>query len=168
MCKSRFVMTVRDPVDIIGSMLQVSQLQPSPESIDEKMEELARQGIEDSLWLREHPAVLTLRYEEFYGNFDYLISALEGFLDVRIERPAREVFEERFNIASVRKRAHELQTFDRFSSDDQIHGRHISCRDGRPGSHRATIALMDQKRIFHRFRPFAEAFGYQQGNPESS
>lgn len=160
MCRSRFVATVRNPLDIIVSMLGVSELEPSPENISAKIEELDRQGIRDSLWLRNHPRALILRYEDFYGDFETLFANLEHFLQASPTPRSKEDFKARFNIEAVKRKSEALESFEQFDSDDQIHGRHISEHSGQPGAHTALLDELLTQRIRDRFASFCEAFDY--------
>lgn len=151
---------MRNPLDIIVSMLGVSELDPTPDAIDQKISELARQGMDDALWALNQNRVLVLRYEDFYGDSDRLFDSLHAFLGVSASQEARNEFEERFSIEAVKERAQSLESFDRFDADDQIHGRHISKKSGRPGAH---LEILDQPtmiEISKRFPEFFEAFGY--------
>lgn len=159
-CRARFIATVRDPLDIITSMLGVSEMEPTPDAIDAKLEELARQGMADAIWLRHHPRALILRYEDFYGAFDRLFTPIEAFLEASASTSARQQFEERFAIDSVRKRAEALQSFEQFDVDDQIHGRHISAKSGRPGSYCGILHSGAIQKVRIRFADFIEAFDY--------
>ncbi len=161
LCRARFIATVRDPSDIIASMLGVSELTPTPEAVDSKIEELARQGMADAIWLRNHSRALILRYEDFYGDFDRLFTPIEGFLGKRAEASARKDFERRFSIDAVRERAEKLQSFDRFDPQDQIHGRHVSRQSGRPGYHHEVLDPASIARIRERFARFIDVFGYR-------
>lgn len=159
-CRARIVGTVRDPLDIITSMLSISDLEPSPQAVSSMIEEVARQGISDAIWLKGRPNSLILRYEDFYENFGALFDALEGFLETTASASERTKFEDRFNIDSVRRRAEALGRFDEFDHEDLIHGRHISPQAGRPGSHAGILDPAAIEGIRDRFADYITAFRY--------
>lgn len=160
LCRASFVCTVRNPLDIVASMLGVSDLAPNPSSISEKLTELQRYGMADAVWLANRPRVLVLRYEDFYGDFDQLFHSIESFLGRTASASARHRFEKRFCIEEVRRRAAALGGFHRFDEADQIHGRHISKQSGRPGYHVDVLNEADIRRIRAAFPDFTATFGY--------
>ncbi|BCX48325.1 hypothetical protein HAHE_22330 [Haloferula helveola] len=159
-CRSRIVCTVRNPLDIIVSMLGVSELEPTPEAVTGKILELEHHGLGNVLSIRQRPGTLFLRYEDFYGNFDYLFDELTRFLKVEIGDEERNRFNEEFHVESVRKRAENLGDFGNFDPGDHIHGRHISRYSGRPGYHSEVLDRDSAIRIRERFASFMAAFDY--------
>jgi hypothetical protein len=159
-CRAKFVITVRDPLDMVASMLRIADLEPTPDHVAAKITEVQRQGINDAIALKDRPRVLVLRYEDFYHNFDNLFGALEAFLKVAANPERRANFDRDFSVAAVRRRSEGLASFDQVDANDGIHGRHVSETGGAPGAHRELLGPEQATRVREAFRDFTEAFGY--------
>lgn len=160
LCRAKIVCTVRDPRDIIVSMLSVAELSPTKQNIEKTIQQLDPQGIDDAIRILGRKDTLFLRYEDFVNDFDVLFDSLGSFLGAPHNLELRVSFEKKFNLAEISKRSASLEKFENFDPDDQIHGRHISSHGGRTGAHKEILDPYAAENILSHYRTFCDAFDY--------
>lgn len=156
----RIVATVRDPRDVVVSMLALSGEEMTSEGIIHKLHELDRHGLLEMRRIRNRPRTLILRYEDIYRDYSRLFSLLGDFFDLRVNKRIISDFESRFHIENVMRKSKRLGGFETFDPEDQIHGGHVSDRKGEPGGYRLVLDDASCRLIESHCSEFMEAFGY--------
>ncbi len=156
----RIVCTVRNPLDAIASSIRRYKLDPTSDVVASQIDEFQRNGMNELPRLVDRDRVLILKYEEFYQDFDLLFDFLESFLGMPVDPGMRERFGEEFSADRVKCKADQLGAFENFSTEDHIHGGHVSERLGKPGGH---VDLLDANavgRIREAFAWHFKTFGW--------
>lgn len=135
----RIVCTVRDPRDVLSSLLRINRQEPSSEAAQRHLEEMMRNGMDHLLKIVDRPRTLVLRYEEFYRDHQFLFDRLEAFLNKHCAPDVRQDFVRRFSAERVRERGRELGSFERFDPVEHIHGQHVSESLGLAGGYKKNL-----------------------------
>lgn len=69
--------------------------------------------------------VLILRYEDFYGNYEYLFDKIENYFKIKIETKQRDKIIQSTNIDHFKKIQEDMPDFTTFDKLTMIHGNHI-------------------------------------------
>lgn len=162
------VSTYRYPLDIIASEIKVNSNQPTPESIEKACQVLERNGLIELKKILNMKNVLLLRYEDFYGNLDFLFDNFEQFFGITIDKNTRARLQTDYSIDNIKKLTESLSP-DEFidqnksiaTGDDGVfHGKHISETKGVPGSYKSFFNENQIAWLRDRFSEFIEDFGY--------
>lgn len=125
------VVTLRDPFDSVMSMVKKTGKEIDDDLVRHQAEVLYQNGFETLA--RVPRSALILRYEEFYGNTDWLLSQISEYLSVDAPQDVQESFAAAFGVetvyAATRDRAWSTQ-----DDGTRFRGRHVSDDLGRPGS----------------------------------
>jgi hypothetical protein len=156
--RAPIVCTVRHPLDVVASRIQVDGDMPTTESIERNLQAVAHYRL--LLRIRHDPRVLTLRYESFVNDFDYLFDQLEQFLDERIDNETKTNIRGRYDLDEVRQKAKRLGSFENWDREDHIHGNHISAYGGRVGYYTEFFGSDQIRRMEEHFREVLAAFEY--------
>lgn len=156
----RIVATVRDPRDVVVSMLRVAGEEPARQSVIQQLDLLARNGLRDLEIIADRERLLVLRYEDIYQNGTVLFRELETFLGKSCTPEVQDQFAKRFAIDVIRERGCRMGTFDRFDPVDQIHGQHVSESMGRPGGYHEHLSQELQEIVTSRCRSLMERYSY--------
>lgn len=156
----KMVVSIRNPLDAIASSIRRYDLEATPEVIDGQIREFQRNGMPELPDLIHRPKTLILKYEEFYQKFDFLFDQLDGFFGVTTTVATRDAFHRQFAASRVKQRADQLGRFDQFSTNDHIHGRHVSERLGQPGGHMDFLNAASVEKIRTAFAWHFKYFGY--------
>jgi hypothetical protein len=149
----RMVCTVRNPLDAIASSIRRYGLEPSHDVIASQIGEFQRNGMNEIPALIGHRGVLFLRYEEVYQDFDRLFDRLQDFLQTGADVALRDRFKAEFDVRRIKQASDRLGGFGNFSTEDHIHGGHVSDRLGEPGGH---VDMLDGDAV----RMIREAFAW--------
>lgn len=158
--KHPIIATYRHPLDVMASILQCQALEASDAEIRKQLIILNRTGLWDILSIRDQPGVLLLRYEDFFGDFDFLFNAIEAFLNLPITAEMREHLRNTYNIQNVKSRIGEDADFSQYDKTTQLHGRHISKFDGQSGYHKEFFSPKQAAYLKRHLSFFIEEMGY--------
>ena len=125
------VVTYRDFRDWLANRMRKRRIEITKENINNLYEDIFKNDFYQSLLKcrdtyagRRKKYILWLRYEDFVGNLDYIITSLEDFLQITINT--------NFSLEHNKAISDRLKTFDNKCDDSLIHGNHIGT--GRPNS----------------------------------
>jgi len=124
--KHQVVVTHRHPLDCIASGIQRYGKKPSDAEIINQIKDFDENGIWDLLSIKSLPNVLMLRYESFYGNFEYLFDNLETYFSISITDQQRAAISSEYDINAVYQSVKQFDDFHEYDSDRHWHGNHIS------------------------------------------
>jgi hypothetical protein len=77
------VSTYRYPLDAVASELKYRNMKLSPLAIEKACQHLERKGLLELNRVLNRKNVLLLKYEEYYGDFDFLFDCFEDFFQYR-------------------------------------------------------------------------------------
>jgi hypothetical protein len=123
------VVTYRHPLDCIASSIQRYNLLPTDSVIKQQVNEFNRNGGSDILEIKRTQVmenILMLRYEDFSGNIDVILSELESFFKISISTSKRKLIHEKYRIESIEKIVQEKICFSEYDPVTHWHGNHIS------------------------------------------
>ncbi|MDB3870278.1 hypothetical protein N9351_05420 [Candidatus Thioglobus sp.] len=162
------VSTYRYPLDIIASELKVNNTSPTAIEIERACQFLDHNGLAELKKILNMKNVLLLKYEDFYGNLDFLFDSFESFFDITIDEQTRGKLKNDYSIDNIKKITDKLspEAFidinhkDSTGSDGVFHGRHISESKGKPGSYKLFFNEEQIEWLRYKFSDFIEDFGY--------
>ena len=155
-----FVCTCRYPLDVLASHLIRYDREPTKEMIEAAITKFESTGGNDLKMVLNRPNVLLMKYEDFYGDFEYIFDSFEDFFKIQIEREKRNKLTEEFSIASVEKKVESLSSPDQFDEKTSFRGKHISKFKGMPGHYRYFFTEDQMLWLRDHFAGFIEDFGY--------
>jgi len=166
--KFPIVSTYRYPLDIIASELKVNNLKPTAKTIEESCQILERNGLKELTNVKGRKNVLFLKYENFYGNLDFIFDEFEIFFDISINKETRSQLKNNYSIENIKKITENLspeQFIDKnlnsaVGGDGVFHGKHISNTKGMPGSYKSFFNEEQIEWLRYRFSNFIKEFGY--------
>jgi hypothetical protein len=162
------VSTYRYPLDIIASELKVNNLEPTAKAIEESCQILERNGIKELSKVKNNKNVLLLKYENFYGNLDFIFNEFEIFFGIDINEQTRIQLKSDYSIDNIKKITDNLSP-DQFidknlasatGGDGVFHGKHVSNTKGMPGSYKSFFNEEQIEWLRYRFSDFIKEFGY--------
>jgi len=162
------VSTYRYPLDIIASEIKVNNTEPTAMAIEQACQNLERNGLVEMKKVLNMKNVLLLKYEDFYGNLDFLFDHFEVFFSIKISDNTRSKLKDDYSIENIQQLTDELPS-DQFidknhaiavGSDGVFHGKHISKTKGKPGSYRDLFNEEQIDWLNYRFSKFMKDFGY--------
>lgn len=157
---SPIVATYRNPVDIVASLLLVSNSSMTDANIREQCILLNTQGIWDLLTIRNRSNLLLLRYEDFVDNFDVLFNGIENYFQIEIPHEKRKELSAKYNRKSVQAIAERYDDFSQYDSNTQFHGRHISRYNGAPNFASQVLSDEQWNNVARYFSLFMEEMNY--------
>lgn len=127
------IVTVRNPLDSISSILRVNEEKSLNSTIiTEYINYFVNDaGIKDVLEIANKDNVLILKYEEFQNDFEYIFEKLEKFFSIEIKIELRNEIIHEFNIDKVKEKQSNLKNFSQYDKISHIHGNHISEYNGK-------------------------------------
>lgn len=129
------ICTYRDPLDIICSSIKRNKEFPNRKIINKHISILKEWGFDDFIKLeKRYPNKCNLKYEDFHNNFKYVFDKLETFLDLQIPNNLRDEIENKWSIPKVKGIVTKYKSFAEYDKESQIHGLHISDKNGEPKS----------------------------------
>ena len=156
------VCTFRDPLDIICSSIKRYNLQPSKEVINDQIIELELNGLNAFIELdNNYRNKLTLCYEKFKGNFNYIFDEFQNFFHIKIGKEKRLELENKYSISEVKKKISKFKNFHEFDKKSQFHGYHISDTNGDIGSYLEFFKNEDIVFLKNKFKIFREKYSYK-------
>jgi hypothetical protein len=157
---SPIVATYRNPVDIVASLLLVSNCSVTDANIREQCILLNTQGIWDLLTIRNRSNLLLLRYEDFVDDFDVLFNGIENHFQIGIPHEKRKRLSTKYSRKSVQAIAERYDDFSQYDSKTQFHGRHISRFNGAPNFARQLLSDEQGNNVARYFSLFMEQMAY--------
>lgn len=162
------VSTYRYPLDIIASELKVNNLQPTAKAIEKSCQILERNGITELKKVKDSKNVLLLKYEDFYGDLDFIFDEFEIFFGININKETRIQLKSDYSIENIKKITENLspeQFIDKnlasaSGNDGVFHGKHVSSTKGMPGSYKSFFNEEQIEWLRYRFSDFTKEFGY--------
>ena len=130
--ESTIVATYRNPVDIVASLLLVSNGSVTDANIREQSILLNTQGIWELLTIRNRSNMLLLRYEDFVDDFDVLFNNIENHFQIRVSSEKRIELSTKYNRELVQAITERYDDFSQYDPKTQFHGHHISRFNGAP------------------------------------
>jgi hypothetical protein len=156
------IMSVRNPLDTISSSILRYGITPTREAVSKQIKEIDERGIWDTLKFKDKSNVLILIFEDFSKDFDHAFQHIENFLRMTIRGDRKEIIRRKFSLEAVEKKASTLGSFNKFDTEDQIHGSHISKFRGASNYYRDVLGDEEIELIRSHYRTIFEAFGYDQ------
>lgn len=162
------VSTCRYPLDIVASELKVNNVKPTAMEIERACQTLDHNGLIELKKILNMKNVLLLKYEDFYGNLNFLFDSFENFFDIVIDKQIRVKLEKDYSIDSIKKLTDNLPA-DQFIDTSRsastggagvFHGKHISESKGRPGSYKSFFNEEQIEWLRYRFSDFIKDFDY--------
>ena len=162
------VSTCRYPLDVIASEIKVNGMKPTARSIEEACQNLEVNGLLELKKVLNRKNVLLLKYENYYGDLDFLFDRFEDFFNINIEDKIRVQLKNDYSIESIQQLTEELPS-DQFidkslamaTGDDGVfHGKHISETKGKPGAYQSFFNEEQIEWLRYRFSDFIKDFGY--------
>jgi len=163
----RVILAVRDFRDIMVSAWRVKNDTPLAELDDLKMTE-AEVGAE--AWEtcgkishidfshNNNPHALILRYEEFFGNFSFLLDEISKYLKIHIPKKQRRKMEANYGFKSNLKKSLKMNSFLQHDSGF-IHGLHIY--QGKIGGWKDFVKEKHRHIVNNILREGLEKWGYK-------
>lgn len=159
-CRSPIIVSVRNPIDCISSSIQRFEKVPSNEVLNEQLAMYERNGIWDLLEVKNKSNALIMKYENFYQDWDYIFSKIEGFLQIKISDNLKKECIDNFSIEQVEKKSKALGSFSNYDKNDFIHGKHISEYKGKVGHGEEYLPAELVEKIYTKFKVIFDEFGY--------
>lgn len=153
---SKAVYTYRHPLDIAGSLCRVFG-SPYPEYYG-----LTQPIIEDVdiyFAIRKHPAILMLKYEDYYSCPAKMAADIAAFLGIELSGAECTSIAEKCSPARVKHIFEDLDV-DEADPVTQLRGKHISEQHGAPGSHRHLVDPLSESMIREQLADYFEDAGY--------
>lgn len=120
------VITYRHPYDCIGSLILKDKLRITDKIVHEKILLFRKNGWNDFFIQFKSSKNLFLRYEDFYGNMDFLFNALENYFLITIDGNKRVELKKKYKISNIKENLKKFKTFDEYDKQTHFHGNHIS------------------------------------------
>jgi len=158
--ESTIVATYRNPVDIVASLLLVSNGSVTDANIREQSILLNTQGIWDLLTIRNRSNMLLLRYEDFVDDFDVLFNGIESHFQIGVPHEKRQELSTKYNRKSVQAITERYDDFSQYDSKTHFHGRHISRFNGAPNFARQLLTDEQWNAVGRYFSLFMEQMNY--------
>ncbi len=160
LCRSDIVVSVRNPLDSIASLILRYGQEVSDEVVRNNMTVYENEGALDVVKLVGKKRALILKYEDFAGKFDYLFEQLEVFFKTDIPEDVKKEVIRDFSIDVVKKKSEKLQDFGNYDESDHIHGRHISKFSGASGYYKNVFTQHQIEMVYSNFKELFDLFGY--------
>jgi len=135
-------------------------MKPSALAIEKSCQHLERRGLLELNRVLNRKNVLLLKYEEYYGNFDFLFDCFEDFFSININDNVRAQLKDEFSIKSVERLTKGLRENQYTDEKTHFHGRHISDTKGMPGAYQSFFTEEQIEWLRYRFSSFIQDFGY--------
>lgn len=154
------VVTYRNPIDTIASMLLVKKLEITHDNINKMITEVDLSQPSELIALSQKNNVLTLKYEDFYRNFDYIFDNLEDFFRIDISSDSRKTISDKLNINEVFKHTKNIGSFSEYDERTLFHGEHISEYKGQIDYGSEILSTEMKNVIKEHYKLFMIHFGY--------
>jgi len=154
------VSTYRYPLDSVASELKYRNMKPSALAIEKACQNLERKGLLELNIVLNRKNVLLLKYEEYYGDFDFLFDCFEDFFSIDIDENVRTQLKDDFSIESVERLTKGMKARQYTDEKTHFHGRHISDTKGAPGAYQSFFTEEQIEWLRYRFSSFIQDFGY--------
>ncbi|SFU72465.1 hypothetical protein SAMN05216480_11662 [Pustulibacterium marinum] len=158
--RSKIIATYRNPLDCLTSSFKRYESFPNEDSIKKQIQELKKFGLDDlkNIFLRDD--ILKLKYEDFYGNYDYIFDSFEDFFGNSISKEKRNIIKSKYSIEAVIDKTKGFKNFSEFDKETNLHGNHISNTKGAPNIHADFFTNEHIKYIKHEFSDYLSTLGY--------
>jgi len=157
--RTKLFITIRNPVDIVCSLLRISENNFDSRNIYKTVNKLKGFNLELYPKLYSRNNCIFFKYEKFYKNYDYIFLKLDKVFGP-ISDASKQSLINSFSIDNVSKISDVYKTFESYDSETNIHGNHISRFKGKPNSYSELVSDDDIHYIKDNFQEFMKFFDY--------
>lgn len=133
--KYRFIVSMRNPLDITCSIISVLNLSFNEHGLNQAINKIKSHNFNHLIEILENQDSLCLKYEEFYNNYDFAFENIDCFLNQKISNEKKIHFKNEFSLSKVRKISQSQKSFGQYDSVTKIHGNHLSKMNGKIDSY---------------------------------